>query len=67
MRELEFINPQHSPPNAVVTEYIDMYGGDLPEQAIKDIRAATRLGNKKLAKAFTAMVEESDAVEVEVQ
>jgi hypothetical protein len=50
MRELEFINPQHSTPNAAVTEYIDMYGGDLPEQAIKAIRAATRLGNKKLAK-----------------
>jgi hypothetical protein len=44
-----------------------MYGGDLPEQAIKAIRAATRLGNKKLAKAFAAMVEESDAVEMEVQ
>jgi hypothetical protein len=33
-----------------------MYGDDLLEQAIKAIRAATRLGNKKLAKAFAAMV-----------
>jgi hypothetical protein len=59
MRELEFVNPQHSAPDAAVTEYIDMYGGDLPEQAIKAIRAATSLGNKKLAKALAAMVEDS--------
>jgi hypothetical protein len=31
------------------------------------IRASTRLGNKKLAKALAAMAEESDAAEMEVQ
>lgn len=38
-----------------------------PEQAIKALKAATRLGNKKLAKALATMVEESDATEMEVQ
>jgi hypothetical protein len=40
-----------------------MYAADLPEQAIK---AAARLGNKKLAKVQAAMVEESDATGMEV-
>jgi hypothetical protein len=47
-----------------VTEYIDLYGADLPEQAIKALRAATRLDNKELAKALAAMVDESDVVEM---
>jgi hypothetical protein len=38
-----------------------------PEQAIKALKAATRLGNKKLAKALATMVDESDAAEMEVQ
>jgi hypothetical protein len=64
MRELEFINNQKQrAPDAVVAEYIDMYAADLPEQAIK---AAARLGNKKLAKVQAAMVEESDATGMEV-
>jgi hypothetical protein len=67
MRELGFVNPQHLAPDATVTKYIDMYSGDLSEQAVMAIRAATRLGNKKLAKALAAMVEQSDAAEMEVQ
>jgi hypothetical protein len=67
MRELEFLNPQRPAPDAAVTEYIDSYGVDLPEQAIKALRAATRLDNKELAKALAAMVDESDAVEMEGQ
>ena len=31
MRELEFLNPQHPVPDAAVTEYIDLYGADLPK------------------------------------
>jgi hypothetical protein len=65
MRELEFINPQQPAPAAVVTEYIDLYGADLLEQAIKAIRAATRLDSKELAKALAMMVDESDATEME--
>jgi hypothetical protein len=45
MRELEFLDPQHPTPDA--TEYIDLYGDDLPEQAIKAIRAATPPGQTK--------------------
>ena len=64
MRELEFLNPQRPAPDAAVTEYIDLYGADLPEQAIKALKAATCLDNKELAKALAAMVHEYDAVEV---
>jgi hypothetical protein len=49
-----------------VTAYVDMYGGDLPEEAIKAIRAAMRRGNKKLAKALEAMADEFDAAENDV-
>lgn len=66
MKELNFLNNQPSAPDAAVTAYIDMYEGDLPEQAIKAIRAAIRLGNKKLAKVLAAMAEEAVAVDVEV-
>jgi len=65
MRELEFLKPQCLAPDAAVTEYIDLYGADLPEQAIEELRAATRLDNKELAKALAAMVDESDVVEME--
>ncbi|CAD6229164.1 unnamed protein product [Miscanthus lutarioriparius] len=67
MGELEFVNPQQPAPDAAVTGYIDLYGADLPEQAIKAIRAATRLVNKELAKALAAMVDEYDAAEMEAQ
>lgn len=63
MRELDFINPQVPEPDAAVTAYVDMYGGDLPEEAIKAIRAAMRRGNKKLTKALEAMEDEFDATE----
>lgn len=67
MKELSFINSQPPAPDAAVTNYIDMYGADLPEEAIKAIRAATRMGNKELAKVLAAMAEEAAAVDVEVQ
>jgi hypothetical protein len=44
MREREFLNPQHPTPDA--TEYIDLYDDDLPEQAIKALRAATPPGQQ---------------------
>jgi hypothetical protein len=65
MRELEFINPQQPAPDAAVNEYIDLYGADLLEQAIKAIRAATRLDSKELPKALAVMVDESNAGEME--
>ena len=49
-----------------MTEYVDMYEGDLPEQAVKAIRAATRMVNKKLAKVLAAMAAEGDAAEMEM-
>ena len=52
-------------PDAAVTAYIDMYQGDLPEQAVQAIRAATKLGNKKLAKVLEAMAEEAGAADAE--
>jgi hypothetical protein len=69
MCELGFINSQApvAVPDAAVTAYVDMYAGDLPEQAIKAIQAATRMGNKKLAKVLAAMAEKSDAAEMDVQ
>jgi hypothetical protein len=67
MRELECLNPQCRAPDAAVTKYIDLYGADLPEQAIKALRPATRMDNKELAKALAAMVDEYDAVEMDGQ
>lgn len=65
MPELDFINPQTPAPDAAVTASIDMYAGDLPEQAFEALKEATRLGNKKPAKALAAV--ESDAAETEDQ
>jgi hypothetical protein len=48
-----------------VTAYVDLYGEDLPEQAIKAIRLVTRVGNKKLSKSLEALVQEAEAVELE--
>jgi hypothetical protein len=56
MRELDFINSQSLVPDAAITAYVDMYAGELLEEAIKALRAATRLSNKKLAKALAAIV-----------
>jgi hypothetical protein len=67
MRELDFINPQAIEPDAAVTTYVDMYAGDLPEEAVKAIRAATRMSNKKLAEALAAMADEFERTEMDVQ
>jgi hypothetical protein len=66
MRELDFINGQLLAPDAAVTEFVDMFGADLPEQAIKAIRVATKMGNKELSKALAAMAAESGTVKMEV-
>jgi len=65
MCELDFINGQSLAPHAVVIEFVDMFGQDLPEQAVEAIRAATKMGNKELSKALAAMAAES-AAEMEV-
>ena len=66
MRELEFINSQQQQaPDAAVAEYVDLYAGNLPEMAVEAIKAATRMGNKNLAKVLEAIVQEADAVEME--
>jgi hypothetical protein len=66
MRELSFINGKSVAPDAAITTYVDMYRDDLPEQAIKAIRAATRTGNKELSRALAAIAVESRAAEMEV-
>jgi hypothetical protein len=43
MRELDFVNTQAPAPDAALAAYIDMYGDDLLEQAIKAIQVATRV------------------------
>jgi hypothetical protein len=65
MCELEFLNPRRPTPDAAVTEYIDLHGGDLLEETIKAIRAAARLDDKELVKALAAIGDESDVVEME--
>jgi DNA-binding transcriptional regulator YiaG len=45
---------------------VDLYGQDLPEDAIKAIRAATHMGNKKLAKVLAVMAAEAGAAQMEV-
>ncbi|CAD6205347.1 unnamed protein product [Miscanthus lutarioriparius] len=68
MRELEFINSQQQQaPDAAVDEYVDLYAGNLPEMAVEAIKAATRMGNKKLTKVLEAIVQEADAVEMETK
>jgi hypothetical protein len=42
-----------------------MYGDDLPEEAVKAIRAATRMGNKELSRALAAIAAKSGAAEME--
>ena len=64
MCELDF-NGQSLAPHAVIIEFVDMFGQDLPEQAVEAIRAATKMGNKELSKALAAMAAES-AAEMEV-
>lgn len=45
MHALEFVNNISAAPDAAMTAYVDLYASDLPEQAVKAIRVATRLGN----------------------
>jgi len=66
MRELDFVNGQPPAPDAAVTAYVDMYADDLPEQAIVAIRAATKMGNKKLVKVLAAMTEQAAGAAMEV-
>jgi hypothetical protein len=66
MRELAFLNNKSAAPDAAVTAYIDLYGDGLPDNAVKAIRAATRMGNRELAKALEAIAAESGAPEMEV-
>jgi len=54
MRELDFINIPSPTPHAAITTYVDMYAYDLLEQAVMEIRAATRLSNKELDKTLVA-------------
>jgi hypothetical protein len=66
MRELQFIDTPTAPPDAAATEYIDLYGHELPPQAMDAIRSAARMGNKKLAKVLASMAAEAGAMEMEV-
>lgn len=66
MRELQFIDTPAMPPDSAVTEYIDMYGQDLPDQAIDTIRVAAQLGNKRLSMVLAAMAAEAGEAEMEV-
>ena len=65
MKELDFVNGQAVAPDAAVTAYVDMYADDLPEQAIMAIRAATKMGNKKLVKVLAAMAEQAAGAAME--
>jgi hypothetical protein len=66
MRELDFINGESPAPDAAITEYVDMFGQDLPEEALKAIQVAVKMDNKELSKALAAMLAESGADEMEV-
>lgn len=66
MKELSFIDDsQQQVPDEVVTEYLDMYANDLPEQSVRAIQKAAKLGNKKLVKMLEAVVQDAGAVEME--
>jgi hypothetical protein len=45
MHELDFINSQS--PNAAITEFVDMFGLDLPEQTIKAIKGFNEDGQQE--------------------
>jgi hypothetical protein len=66
MHELTFIKSKSVAPDAAVTAYIDMYGEDLPDNAVQAIRAAMHLGNKELSEALAAIVAESGMAQMEV-
>jgi hypothetical protein len=66
MRELDFINGKSLAPDAAITEFVDMFGQELLEEAIKAIRAAMKMGNKELSEALAAMAAESGVAKMEV-
>ena len=49
-----------------VKAYLDLYAQDPSEEAVKAIRAATRLGNKKHSKALAAVAADTGVAETEV-
>ncbi|KXG35743.1 hypothetical protein SORBI_3002G221200 [Sorghum bicolor] len=60
MKDLSFLNSRPpTAPDAAVTTYIDMYGGDLPVEAVRQLRAATRLGDEELTKTLAAVAVEA--------
>lgn len=59
MRELAFVGTKSAAPDAAVTAYVDLFGQDLPKQAVQAIREATRLGSSELTKALEAIAAES--------
>ena len=59
MHEMDLINNQSPVLDAVVMEFVDMFGQDLSEQAIKAIMVAMKMDNKELSKALTAMAAKS--------
>lgn len=66
MRELEFVSAQQQhTPDATLAQYVGLYAGDLPEMAVQAIKAATRMGNRKLIKVLEAIAQEADSVEME--
>lgn len=66
MRELDFVNSQSPAADAVVNAYIDQFADSLPEQAVMALRAATRLGDRRLNKTLAAIVQGSEMVDMEV-
>jgi hypothetical protein len=46
MHELAFIKSKSVALDAAVMAYIDMYGEDLPDNAVQAIRVVTRLGTR---------------------
>ena len=66
MRELDFINGESPAPDAAITEFVESFGQDLPEEAVKAIRVAAKLGNKELCKALAAIAAESGGDEIVV-
>jgi hypothetical protein len=59
MRELDFINGGSSATDAAVVEYIDSFGQDLPDEAVKALRAAAKLDDMELCKTLAAIAAES--------
>ena len=49
-----------------VKAYLDLYAQDPSEEAVKAIRAATRLGNKKHSKALAAVAADTGVAQTEV-